>query len=57
MDLGYDGKPVAKGDRIELHPGCDLWMQGAKYGVIVGTSLTPDDRLKIKLDMLPKRTT
>lgn len=22
------------GDRVELHPGCDLWMRGAKYGTI-----------------------
>lgn len=22
------------GDRVELHPGCDLWMRGAKFGTI-----------------------
>lgn len=24
-----------KGSRVELHPGCDLWMRGAKYGTVV----------------------
>jgi hypothetical protein len=23
------------GDRVELHPGCDAWMQGDRYGEIV----------------------
>lgn len=32
--LGYDGSTLTKGTRIELHPGCDLWMQGARYGAI-----------------------
>lgn len=31
---GYDGFPIHIGDRIELHPGLDLWMQGARFGVI-----------------------
>lgn len=22
------------GDRVEIHPGFDLWMRGAKFGVI-----------------------
>lgn len=24
------------GDRVELHPGCDRWMMGDRFGVIVG---------------------
>jgi hypothetical protein len=24
------------GVRIELHPGCDLWMRGARFGTITG---------------------
>lgn len=24
------------GDRVELSPACDLWMQGAKYGTVRG---------------------
>ena len=23
-----------KGERVEISPACDLWMRGAKYGVI-----------------------
>jgi hypothetical protein len=22
------------GDRVELHPGMDLWMRGARYGTV-----------------------
>ena len=25
-----------RGQRVELHPGCDLWMRGARYGVVIG---------------------
>ena len=53
--IGYDGKLYHVGDRVELHPGCDLWMQGAKYGVVVGQSQTKEDRVKVILDKLPKR--
>lgn len=28
------GVGIAKGVRVELHPGCDLWMRGARYGVV-----------------------
>lgn len=24
----------AKGTRMELHPACDLWMRGAKFGTV-----------------------
>lgn len=53
--IGYDGKPYGIGDRVELHPGTDLWMRGARYGEVVGFSLTPNDRVKVKLDKLPRR--
>ena len=23
------------GDRVELHPACDLWMRGARFGNVV----------------------
>ena len=52
---GYDGNGYQVGDRVELHPGTDLWMRGARYGLVVGTSLTPNDRVKVRLDKLPKR--
>ena len=51
---GYDGAEYTIGDRIELHPGTDQWMMGAKYGVVIGTSITELDRIKIKLDNYDK---
>lgn len=52
---GFDGKPYTLGDRIEIHPGTDLWMQGARYGDVVGCSSTPNDRVKVNLDRTGKR--
>lgn len=51
--IGYDGKPYGIGDRIELHPDTDLWMRGARYGKVTGCTLTPDDRVHVRLDKLP----
>ena len=51
---GYDDVEYAIGDRIELHPGTDQWMMGARYGVVIGTSITELDRIKIKLDNYEK---
>lgn len=28
------------GDRVELHPGLDLWMRGARYGDVVSIGRT-----------------
>ena len=53
---GYDGSGYEVGDRVELHPTTDLWMRGARYGEVIGTSLTSGDRVKVRLDKLPKRT-
>ena len=53
--IGYDDAPIAIGDRIELNPGCDLWMRGARYGQLVGTNQTPDDRCVVVLDRIPGR--
>jgi hypothetical protein len=47
---GYDGNGYTIGDRVELHPGTDLWMRGARYGVVTRLSLTPKDRVHVKLD-------
>jgi hypothetical protein len=52
---GYDGKDYKVGDRVELHPGTDLWMQGARYGTVKRTSLTPKDRVHVELDKIPGR--
>ena len=54
--IGYDGVEYTVGDRVELHPGTDLWMRGARFGEVVGLSLTPKDRVRVRLDKLPKRT-
>ena len=47
---GYDGHGYTVGDRVELHPGTDLWMRGARYGDVVGLSLTRNDRVRVKID-------
>jgi hypothetical protein len=49
---GYDGVGYTIGDRVELHPGMDLWMRGARYGRVVALSLTPRDRVRVTLDRL-----
>lgn len=53
--IGYDGVAYVVGDRVELHPGCDLWMRGARYGTVVAMSITPNDRVHVELDKLPGR--
>jgi hypothetical protein len=50
---GYDGSRYDVGYRVELHPGTDLWMQGARFGTVESVSLTPNDRVKVRLDRLP----
>jgi hypothetical protein len=47
---GYDGVPFTIGDRVELSPGLDLWMQGAQFGTVHSLSLTPQDRVKVRMD-------
>jgi hypothetical protein len=54
--VGYDGNGYNVGDRVELHPGTDLWMRGARYGTVTGISLTSADRVRVELDKLPGRT-
>ena len=48
--IGYDGKPYTQGDRVEIHPGTDLWMMGARYGTVRKISLTPEDRVRVEMD-------
>ena len=33
------GQTFKAGDRVELHPGCDLWMRGARYGTVYCRSI------------------
>lgn len=37
-----------KGKRVELHPGCDLWMRGARFGEI--TNVSADGVVSVKMD-------
>ena len=50
---GFDGVAYAIGDRVEIHPGTDLWMRGVRYGAVVGGSLTPNDRVHVRMDKFP----
>ena len=52
---GYDGNGYTTGDRVELHPGTDLWMQGARFGTVKAISLTPADRVRVEVDRRPGR--
>ena len=49
-------KRVQVGDRVELHPGLDLWMRGAKLGVVrkVGTDPKCGDFVTVRLDAVKK---
>ena len=38
------------GKRVELHPATDLWMRGARFGVVIEAGTT---FYKVKLDKLP----
>lgn len=42
-----DRQTFVVGHRVELHPGCDLWMRGAKFGVVRDVTGTT---AKIKMD-------
>jgi hypothetical protein len=48
--LDMDGNALAKhgGDHVELHPGLDLWMRGARYGTIKKISV--DGIATVKMD-------
>ena len=48
--IGYDGVPFTVGDRVEIHPGTDLWVRGARFGTVHSISLTPNDRVKVRMD-------
>ncbi len=54
--FGFDGREYMIGDRVEIHPGTDLWMRGARFGVVVGMSATPADRVRVRMDKIPERT-
>ena len=51
---GYDTNGYTIGDRVEIHPGTDLWMRGVRYGTVVGLSITPNDRVHVQMDKAGK---
>ena len=48
--IGYDGKTYTVGDRVEVHPGTDLWMMGARYGTVQSIVPTEGDRVRVEMD-------
>lgn len=44
------------GTLVDWHLATNLWMRGARFGVVVGSSLTPKDRVRVRLDKFPKTT-
>ena len=52
--VGYDGSTYHVGDRVELHPACDCWMRGARYGTVTGKTKF-SDYVRVRLDVIPKR--
>jgi hypothetical protein len=44
-----DRETFYAGQRIEIHPIHDLWMMGARYGVVVRQK---GDRVTVKMDVL-----
>ena len=52
---GYDGNGYTVGDRVELHPGTDLWMRGARYATVKAIVDTLDDQVRVELDKFPGR--
>lgn len=49
---GYDGNGYNVGDRVELHPGCDLWAMGARYGIV---STFAWNKVHVVLDKRPNK--
>jgi hypothetical protein len=46
---GYDGNGFGVGDRVELHPGLDLWMRGARFGTVTRVR-TRSTRVNVRVD-------
>ena len=46
---------MVKGCRVEVHPGTDLWMMGARYGTVVGVAhIEGKEMLRVQLDRLER---
>ena len=57
---GFNGDGYTTGDRVEIHPGTDQWMMGARFGVVTAIRDVPvvahGHRVHVRLDKIPKRT-
>lgn len=47
--MAYKLNDFRVGDRVELHPGTDLWMRGARYGTVMRIGR---DKLTVNVDQL-----
>lgn len=48
---GYDGVEYGVGERVELHPGTDLWMRGARYGTVTKIAQTKSGDVMVRVDV------
>lgn len=48
--IGFDGVEYQIGDNVQLHP--DRRYYGLVGGVVVGTSITPKDRVHVQFDTI-----
>ena len=56
--VGYDGSTFTVGDRVELHPSTDTWMQGARFGTVAHITQATTSRkfrCRVTLDASPDR--
>lgn len=55
---GYDGNGYTTGERVELTPASDLWVQGARYGTVkrISTSRHGNIRVTVALDKITSQT-
>lgn len=54
--VGWDGTQIFVDSRVEIHPGTDMWMRGARYGTVTRIVPTPEDRVRVRMDALPRQT-
>jgi hypothetical protein len=48
--MNYGINNLSIGQRIELSPACDLWAQGARFGIITGFVAQPRDATGQNID-------
>jgi alkyl hydroperoxide reductase subunit AhpF len=48
---GFDGSTIKLHSRVEMHPGTDFWMRGARFGSVVALNGTTE-KVRVKLDRI-----